>query len=148
MSVTHAENGKLVHGCSKCDRKFSHLFLLKNHEQSHLPYQQRQFICKKCLDGKRFPTLSRLKAHEKQARPCLNKICRKFTPLFEVLHNLQTSTFETLLFRHQRWPCSQNFSGRDGIITIGLSVGFRRNLGHFYGYTMIVIHNCKLILKK
>ena len=69
MSVTHADDVKLVHGCSKCDRKFSHLFLLKNHEQSHLPYQQRQFTCKKCLDGKRFPTLNRLKAHEKQVRP-------------------------------------------------------------------------------
>ena len=69
MSVTHADEGKLVHGCLICDRKFSHLFLLKNHEQSHLPYQQRQFTCKKCLDGKRFPTLNRLKAHEKQVRP-------------------------------------------------------------------------------
>lgn len=72
MSVVHADDGKLVHGCLKCGKKFSHPFLLKNHEQSHLPYDQRQFSCGKCLDGKRFPTLNRLRTHEKQVRDVAN----------------------------------------------------------------------------
>lgn len=97
MSVVHADDGKLVHGCSKCDRKFSHLFLLKNHEQSHLPYDQRQFGCDKCLDGKKFPTFNRLRAHEKQ-------VCA-FSSLFidvkreiQGLTRLKRSFFDQLIF--------------------------------------------------
>jgi len=64
MASVHPKEEKLVHSCPHCPKKFPHQHRLRLHLQSHLEYNQRQFLCDKCPD-KRFSSLDRLKAHIK-----------------------------------------------------------------------------------
>lgn len=66
MATVHAQDDKLVHKCSKCDRRFAQKYRLLLHEKSHVSYEEREFVCEKCPEEKRFATKNRFKTHEKQ----------------------------------------------------------------------------------
>ena len=66
MSTVHASETKLLHQCSKCDRKFAQKYRRALHEKSHVSYDEREFVCEKCPEEKRFATKNRYKTHMKQ----------------------------------------------------------------------------------
>ena len=66
MSTVHAAETKLQYQCSKCDRKFAQKYRLALHEKSHVSYDEREFVCEKCPEEKKFATINRLKTHLKQ----------------------------------------------------------------------------------
>ena len=66
MSTVHALETKLLYQCSKCDRKFAQKYRLALHEKSHVSYDDREFVCEKCPEEKRFATKNRFKTHQKQ----------------------------------------------------------------------------------
>ncbi len=65
MSVVHASRERLIYECEKCPKKFSQQFLLKLHQRSHLPYDERQYVCEKCPAERKFVDQNKLKAHMK-----------------------------------------------------------------------------------
>jgi uncharacterized Zn-finger protein len=65
MSIVHASKERLIYECEKCPKKFSHKFLLRDHQRSHLAYDERQYVCDKCPDERKFVDQNKLKAHVK-----------------------------------------------------------------------------------
>jgi len=88
MSTVHAQNEKLTHHCAVCGRKFAQKYRLLLHEKSHVSYDQREYVCTKCPDEKRFATRNRFKTHEKQVHEAgesksgASKLCPKCGLIF------------------------------------------------------------------
>ena len=80
MASIHASEEKLIYKCSKCDRKFAQKYRLALHEKSHVSYDEREFVCQKCPEEKRFSTKNRFKTHEKQVHESQDQKMSKLCP--------------------------------------------------------------------
>ncbi|XP_037951892.1 transcription factor grauzone isoform X2 [Teleopsis dalmanni] len=73
--AAHAPETELTYECDQCPKRFSRRYLLELHKPSHIPINERQFICEKCPHVNAFASDHLLQIHVNMRHNKATNVC-------------------------------------------------------------------------